>query len=356
MTTTKLTLAAAATAFFTAGQAVGQAAIGGVPMSADNDIVTNLAASPINKTLVAAVGAAGLVETLQGDGPFTVFAPLDSAFAALPEGTVESLLEEENKELLTTILTCHVLGADANYFTVRKGIMDNGGSLAVETLGGCVLTATMAGHRIVLTDENGTEIHVLVPDVFNTNGTIHAINGVILPASDEAMADEEETAMADKEETTTEAMAEKTIVDIAVGSGVHNTLVAAVQAADLVDTLAGEGAFTVFAPTDDAFGKLPEGTVENLVEPDMKDTLTTILTCHVVGAEVMSTALIGLIEEGGGTASVETLGGCVLEASLDGDMVKITDENGGVSTVTAVDLDASNGVVHVIDTVILPKG
>ncbi|MEM1388537.1 MAG: fasciclin domain-containing protein, partial [Pseudomonadota bacterium] len=210
MTTTKLTLAAAATAFFTAGQAVGQAAIGGVPMSADNDIVTNLAASPINKTLVAAVGAAGLVETLQGDGPFTVFAPLDSAFAALPEGTVESLLEEENKELLTTILTCHVLGADANYFTVRKGIMDNGGSLAVETLGGCVLTATMAGHRIVLTDENGTEIHVLVPDVFNTNGTIHAINGVILPASDEAMADEEETAMADKEETTTEAMAEKT--------------------------------------------------------------------------------------------------------------------------------------------------
>lgn len=144
------------------------------------------------------------------------------------------------------------------------------------------------------------------------------------------------------------------VVEIAVGSEAHTTLVAAVQAAGLVDTLSGEGPFTVFAPVNDAFAALPEGTVDTLLKPENKDQLTQILTCHVVGAEVMSSAVAELIQNGGGTASVETLGGCTLQASLDGDKVTLTDETGGVATVTTVDLDATNGVVHVIDKVLMP--
>lgn len=145
-----------------------------------------------------------------------------------------------------------------------------------------------------------------------------------------------------------------TVVDIAAGSPDHTTLVAAVQAAGLVDTLNGAGPFTVFAPTDAAFAALPEGTVAALLEPDMKDQLTTVLTCHVVGAEVMSTALVEMIEDDG-SATIETLGGCMLEASLSDAQVMIRDETGNTVTVTATDLDGSNGVVHVIDGVILPQ-
>lgn len=146
----------------------------------------------------------------------------------------------------------------------------------------------------------------------------------------------------------------KTIVDIAAGSPDHTTLVAAVQAAGLVETLNGDGPFTVFAPTNAAFGALPEGTVETLLEPGMKDQLTTILTCHVVGAEVMSTALLEMMGDDG-VATIETLGGCMLEASVSDGKVVLEDETGNVSTVTAADLDASNGVIHVIDGVILPQ-
>ena len=148
--------------------------------------------------------------------------------------------------------------------------------------------------------------------------------------------------------------ADKTVVDIAVGSDVHTTLVTAVTAAGLVETLSGDGPFTVFAPTDDAFAALPAGTVEGLLEPSMKDDLTKVLTCHVVGADVMAEAVVGLVNDGGGMAKVETLGGCMITAMFEDGMVKIKDENGGVSTVVAADLDASNGVVHVIDAVILP--
>ncbi|WP_187969480.1 fasciclin domain-containing protein [Aquibium microcysteis] len=147
---------------------------------------------------------------------------------------------------------------------------------------------------------------------------------------------------------------DKTVVEIAVGSEAHTTLVAAVQAAGLAETLSGPGPFTVFAPVNDAFAALPAGTVDTLLKPENKDQLTKILTCHVVGAEVMSSAVAKLISDGGGTANVETLGGCTLQAKLDGDKVTLTDPAGGVATVTAVDLDASNGVIHVIDKVLLP--
>lgn len=147
----------------------------------------------------------------------------------------------------------------------------------------------------------------------------------------------------------------KNIVENAVNSADHTTLVAAVTAAGLVDTLASAGPFTVFAPTNAAFEKLPAGTVETLLKPENKDTLTKILTCHVVGKTVLSDALKGMIADDKGQHPVPTLGGCTLMASYEGDMIKLTDEMGNVAQVTVADVVQSNGVIHVIDTVMLPK-
>jgi len=150
--------------------------------------------------------------------------------------------------------------------------------------------------------------------------------------------------------------ADKTIVANAANSKDHKTLVAAVQAAGLVETLQGPGPFTVFAPTDAAFAKLPPGTVEMLVKPENKAKLTKILTCHVVAANAMSTAIAKMIADDKGTHPVKTVGGCVLQARMMGDKITLTDENGNVATVTIADVRQSNGVIHVIDTVVLPKG
>ncbi|MCU0800531.1 MAG: fasciclin domain-containing protein [Rhodobacteraceae bacterium] len=149
---------------------------------------------------------------------------------------------------------------------------------------------------------------------------------------------------------------DKNIVENAVNSADHTTLVAAVTAAGLAETLMGEGPFTVFAPTNDAFAKLPAGTVENLLLPENKETLVKILTCHVVGKAVLAEALQGMIADDGGKHPVPTLGGCTLQATYEGDMVKLTDEAGNVATVTIADVIQSNGVIHVIDTVMLPAG
>lgn len=147
---------------------------------------------------------------------------------------------------------------------------------------------------------------------------------------------------------------DKNIVENAVNSADHTTLVAAVQAAGLVETLQGAGPFTVFAPTNGAFAKLPAGTVETLLKPENKDTLVKILTCHVVGKEVMSDALMGMIKDDGGKHPVPTLGGCTLQATYDDGKMMLTDEQGNVATVTIADVKQSNGVIHVIDTVLLP--
>ena len=147
----------------------------------------------------------------------------------------------------------------------------------------------------------------------------------------------------------------KNIIENAVNSADHTTLVAAVQAAGLVETLSGAGPFTVFAPTNDAFAKLPAGTVETLLKPENKDTLVKILTCHVVGKAVMAEALEGMIKDDGGKHPVPTLGGCTLQASYTDGMMHLTDEAGNVATVTIADVVQSNGVIHVIDTVMLPK-
>jgi uncharacterized surface protein with fasciclin (FAS1) repeats len=147
----------------------------------------------------------------------------------------------------------------------------------------------------------------------------------------------------------------KNIIENAMNSADHTTLVAAVKAAGLVETLEGPGPFTVFAPTNEAFAALPAGTVDNLLKPENKDQLVKILTCHVVAAKAMATDVMAMVKADGGQHVVDTVGGCKLTLKVDGDKVTVTDETGGVANVTIADVVQSNGVIHVIDKVLLPK-
>lgn len=147
----------------------------------------------------------------------------------------------------------------------------------------------------------------------------------------------------------------KDIIDNAVNSADHTTLVAAVKAAGLVETLKGPGPFTVFAPTNEAFAKLPAGTVENLLKPENKDMLTKILTYHVVAGRLSGADLRKQIQAGNGTAELKTVSGGRLWAMMQGKNIVLKDEKGGVSTVTIPNVFQSNGVIHVVDTVVLPN-
>jgi len=152
-----------------------------------------------------------------------------------------------------------------------------------------------------------------------------------------------------------EMVAEKTIVENASKSEDHTTLVAAITAAGLVDTLQGDGPFTVLAPTNEAFAALPEGTVDTLLKPENLETLQTVLTCHVVAAKAMAADVLKMISDNDGEAEIGTVGECKLIAKFDDDKVTFTDENGNAATVTIADVPSKNGVIHVIDTVLLPK-
>jgi uncharacterized surface protein with fasciclin (FAS1) repeats len=247
-----------------------------------------------------------LVETLSGDGPFTVFAPTDAAFALLPEGLIATLLEDPSGQL-TTILTHHVYGGTALSTDLSDGMM-------VTTLAGTDLEVSI--------DSTGVYIGgamVVTPNLTADNGVVHVIDAVLVPVED----------------TTT-------VVDIIVGSPDHTTLEAAVGAAGLVETLSGDGPFTVFAPTDAAFALLPEGLVATLLE-DPSGQLTTILTHHVYAGSALSTDLYdGMM--------VPTIAGGELEVSIDSTGVYIDN-----AMVTVANIETSNGVVHVIDAVLIPE-
>lgn len=361
----KLALAGAALALGGSVALAQNPTVGGMPMFEDKDIIENAVTSPDHTTLVAAVQAAGLVETLKGPGPFTVLAPVNAAFEALPDGTVETLLMPENKDQLVEVLTCHVIPARALAADITSMVMNDGGAHVVETVGGCMLTLRADGGTVTIEDETGGVASVTIADVIQSNGVIHVIDRVILPAADEAamsgpMAD---GAMA------SDAMAEadvpmvggapmfpnKNIIENAVNSADHTTLVAAVQAADLVEALSGPGPFTVFAPTNAAFEKLPAGTVESLLEPDNKDQLTKVLTAHVVSGALSSSDLVSRAKANGGRYNMQTLSGDALTAVLKGNHVYIFDEAGGAGLVTTADVNQSNGVIHVVDDVLLPR-
>lgn len=147
----------------------------------------------------------------------------------------------------------------------------------------------------------------------------------------------------------------KTIVENAMNSPIHTTLVAAVKAAGLVDTLNGPGPFTVFAPTNEAFDKLPAGTVDTLVKPENKATLTKVLTYHVVPGRISSKQLMQMIKKGHGKATLKTVQGENLTATMSGGHIMLTDAKGGAATITTADVFQSNGVIHVIDTVLMPN-
>lgn len=182
MMKTKLMTALAAAGIATAAMAVENPTVGGAPMMADMTIAENASAAPNLTTLVAAVKAAGLAETLMSDGPFTVFAPTNDAFGMISEASLNALLEEGNKAQLQQILTCHVVATEAFSTDIAGMINDDGGMHVVPTVGGCELQAYMEGGKLKLKDENGRVATVTTADVDQSNGVVHVIDRVILPA------------------------------------------------------------------------------------------------------------------------------------------------------------------------------
>ena len=161
--------------------AFAQVTVGGAPMFASKDIIDNAINSKDHTTLVAAVKAAGLVETLKGPGPFTVFAPTNAAFGALPAGTVDTLLKPENKGALTGVLTYHVVAGKMDAAALSKAIADGKGSASLKTVAGGTLTARAAGGKVMVTDEKGGSATVAIADVYQSNGVIHVVDKVLLP-------------------------------------------------------------------------------------------------------------------------------------------------------------------------------
>lgn len=272
----------------------------------EKTIVETAVAAGSFKTLAAALKAADLVAPLQGKGAFTVFAPTDAAFAKLPKGEVARLLEPKNKALLQAILKYHVVEGrfDAKHVVKAKNF------------------GTLNGQRVdVVTSDDGVTIDgakVSQTDIACSNGVIHVIDTVILPSTSD-------------------------IVATAVEAGSFKTLAAALKAASLVEALQGKGPFTVFAPTDEAFAKLPEGTVASLLKPENIDKLKQILTFHVVPGRLYSGDVLK-------ATKLETLQGQALRVHAADEVVTI-----GGSRLLKADIDTTNGVIHVIDSVLLPE-
>ena len=164
-----------------AASAFAQVMVGGAPMLASKDIIDNAVNSKDHTTLVAAVKAAGLVETLKGPGPFTVFAPTNAAFAALPAGTVDTLLKPENKSMLSGILTYHVVAGKMDAAAITQAIADGKGTAMLKTVAGGTLTAKAAGGKVMVMDEKGGSATVTIADVYQSNGVIHVVDKVLLP-------------------------------------------------------------------------------------------------------------------------------------------------------------------------------
>ena len=269
-------------------------------------------------TLLAAAEAAGLSDTLSGAGPMTLFAPTDEAFAALPEGTLEALLEDP--AALADLLNYHIV---------------SGSTMASDLEDGMEIATAQGGSLLVSADDSGSKIgdaNIITADIETYNGVIHVIDAVLMPPTEEAA----------EEPAAEEAMAEVVdIVDTIVADGNFGTFIAALEAVDLIDTLKSEGPFTVFAPTDDAFDELPEGALEALLNDP--DTLSQILLYHVVPGMVLSTDLTDGLE-------AETAQGSLIAFSFDDDSNPMVND----ATIITADTEASNGLIHTIDKLIIP--
>ena len=262
--------------------------------------------SEIHNTLEAAIVAAGLDETLASEGPFTVFAPTDDAFGLIPEDVLETLLADPTGQL-TQILLNHVVSGTALSTDLSDGMM-------VTTLQGGEVSVSITDGMVMIGNAN-----VIVADIIADNGVVHVIDAILIPSEDTS-----------------------TVFDIIESSEAHNTLETAIVAAGLDETLASEGPFTVFAPTDDAFSLIPADVIETLLADPM-GMLTQILLNHVVSGVTMSTDLSdGMM--------IETLQGSEVMVSITDGVVMI-----GNAMVIAANIQASNGVVHVIDAVLVPE-
>lgn len=267
---------------------------------ASKNIVETAGAAGSFKTLLAAASAAGLADTLATGGPFTVFAPTDEAFAKLPEGTIDALLNDIptlKSILLYHVVSGKVMAADVVKMQSAKSLF--GQDIAIETGEG----VRVAGAGVATTD------------IQASNGVIHVIDTVMMP---------------------------KNIVEVAASNDDFSTLVAAVKAADLAGVLSGSDAFTVFAPTNAAFAKLDSDMLTDLLKPENKAKLQSILTFHVVPGRLSSADVAG-------AKKLTTVQGESLNVKTKGDAVTV-----GGAKVVAVDVPALNGVIHVIDTVLVP--
>ncbi|MBY0456026.1 MAG: fasciclin domain-containing protein [Gemmataceae bacterium] len=279
--------------------------------NANPDIVKTAAAAGQFKTLLNCLIAADLLDAVRADGPFVVFAPTDEAFAKLPQGTLENLLKPENKAQLAAILKLHVVAGTRE---IAKQSLRADRAVGLKSLGGTLSLqkAADAGDAFTV---NGTATVQAVAAA--RNGTVYVIDSVLLPARN-------------------------TIPTVADKAGTFKTLLAALTAADLAEVLNGDGPFTVFAPTDEAFAKLPKGTVEALLKPENKDRLVAILKYHVVAGKVLAKDAVAA-----GTA--KTLQGATVTANIVDGRLTINKSN-----VIRSDVAAENGVIHVVDAVLLP--
>jgi transforming growth factor-beta-induced protein len=303
----------------------------------DDTAATAASNNPLLSTLVTAVSEAGLVDTLNSDGPFTIFAPTNDAFAAIPAEDLEAVLADQ--ELLTSILTYHVVAGES----LDAAALGAAGS--AETVNGGELEFGADGTTV-----NGVD--VLCSNVTTANATVHIIGEVLMPPADE-MDEMEEGAMeptgplcaavpADGEGSFA-GMTDDTAATAASNNPVLSTLVAAVSAAGLVDTLNSDGPFTIFAPANPAFDALPEGTLDAVLADT--DLLTSILTLHVVAGEQLSSADLAELD------SVTTVNGAdiTLEVADDGTLMV-----NGQASVGCADIQTANATVHVIDAVLMP--
>lgn len=274
--------------------------------SAQKSILETATAAGSFNTLAAALKAGDLLDPLSGKGPFTVFAPTDEAFAKLEKGQLELLLKPENKALLQSILTYHVVSGSVDAKHVVK-------SKALQTLNGQRIDVSATDKGVMI---DGAK--VVTTDIQCSNGVIHVIDSVIMPSTED-------------------------IIQTAVGAGSFKTLASLLQAAQLVEALQGEGPFTVFAPTDEAFAKVDSATLETLGKPENRDQLASILKFHVVPGRVYADEVVK-------SEMLKTLQGHALEVRSSDEAVLV---NG--ARVVQADIETTNGVIHVIDSVLIPE-
>ncbi|MFK7819765.1 MAG: fasciclin domain-containing protein, partial [Planctomycetaceae bacterium] len=279
-------------------------------VSAKDDLVATAASNGSFRTLVNLLVATGLDDDLRAKGHFTVFAPTDEAFAKLPPETLKSLLKPENREQLSTILKYHVVAKSISVPKTNRGHR----LTSAKTLAGPELTFTRKGEQVSV-----NEAKIVLRNVTASNGYIQVIDSVLLPPKDES------------------------VIAVAAEAGNFKTLLAAIEAAGLTKTLQGKGPFTVFAPTDKAFAKLPKGTLTSLLKKENKGKLAAILKYHVVSGQVSARDAVQ-------AQKAKTLEGSSTSVSIRDGRLFINDAG-----VLANDVKAANAVIHIIDSVLIPS-